>query len=430
MSTSFKKKIRLLAALLTVILLLAGLSVSTLAASVIDWTTTGSLTIQPKYNNTVVTGCTFNIYLVAEIDRESAAPQYNLTGVFQDAEDSSGNAVDLNGISTASKLESAAAALARYAGNAAPEDVIALASSSDTVSGLPLGVYLVVQTSAPGNYTVASPFLVTIPATDEEGTGWNYAITANPKLGYSSSPSSSSMNVLVVKAWNDAGFESHRPASITVSLLRNGIAYGKAQTLSTGNSWTYKWTGLDSDDTWTVDETGVPDGYISTVDSVSSGATAAFTITNTYETVPLGGALTVNKVWNDKGYESYRPASVTVGLLKDGTVSQTVTLDDSNSWSYAWTALGTDSAWSVAELNVPSGYISSVKHTENAYTITNSYGTLATDVPVSDLPDGAVPLAAPQTGLVQWPIPVLLSAGALLIVGGVAANRRKKHEKS
>jgi len=430
MSTSFRKKIRLLAALLTVILLLAGLGVSALAASVIDWETAGSLTIQPKYNNNIVTGCTFNLYRVAELNPESAAPAYRLIGVFQGAKDSSGSDVDLNGINTASKLESAAAALARYAGGAASADVISLSATADTVSSLPLGMYLVVQTSAPGNYTVASPFLVALPSTNDAGTGWNYAITANPKLGYSSSPSSNSISVQVIKVWNDTGFESHRPSSITVTLLRNGTAYGKSQTLNAGNSWTYKWNGLDSGDTWTVDEDGVPDGYISTIDSEISRTTTEFTITNTYETVPLSGALTVNKVWNDKGNESSRPSSVTVGLLKDGTVSQTVTLDASNEWSYVWTGLSAGSTWSVAELNVPSGYTASVKHTENAYTITNSFGTTATGDNGSDVPDSAVPLAAPQTGLVQWPIPVLLSAGALLIVAGAAANRRKKHEKS
>ncbi|MEA4814427.1 MAG: Cna B-type domain-containing protein [Oscillospiraceae bacterium] len=425
MSTSFKKKIRLLAALLTVILLLAGLSVSTLAASVIDWNTRGSLMIQPKYNDTVVTGCTFNICRVAEIQPDSAVLQFNLTGVFQNAQDQSGNNVDLRSISTASELESAAAALVRYIGNAAPADIISLNAGSDTVSDLPLGMYLVVQTSAPGNYTAASPFLVMIPSTNDEGTEWDYAITANPKLGYYSYPPSSDVNVQVIKEWNDAGFESKRPSSITVTLLRNGKAYGQARTLSTGNDWTCEWRGLDSNNTWSVDETGVPDGYISTIDSSSSGNTTVFTITNIYETVPLGSALTVNKVWNDNGYESYRPSSVTVDLLKDGAVEQTVTLDASNSWSYAWTGLDSNSTWSVAESNIPSGYTASVKREENAYTITNSYGT---DVG-TNIPDDAVPLAAPQTGLVQWPIPVLLSVGALLVVAGVAANYRKKHGK-
>lgn len=425
MSTSFKKKIRLLAALLTVILLLAGLSVSTLAASVIDWNTTrGSLTIQPKYNDTVVTGCTFNIYRVAEIQPDSAVLQFDLTGGFQNAQDQSGTAVDLNSIRTASELESAAAALARYVGNATDE-VRSLNASSDTVSDLPLGMYLVVQTGAPGNYTAASPFLVMIPSTNDEGTEWDYAITANPKLGYYSPPPSSSVNVQVIKEWNDAGFESQRPDSITVTLLRNGTAYGQSRTLSDGNNWTCEWRGLDSNDTWSVDEAGVPDGYISTIDSSSSGNTTVFTITNIYETVPLSSALTVNKVWNDKGYESYRPSGVTVDLLKDGAVDQTVTLDASNSWSYAWTGLDSDSTWSVAESNVPSGYTASVKHEENAYTITNSYGT---DVG-PNIPDNAVPLSAPQTGLVQWPIPVLLSVGALLIVAGAAANYKKKHGK-
>ena len=49
-------------------------------------------------------------------------------------------------------------------------------------NGLDLGRYLVVESKVPTNVSVAiAPFLVDLPRTNDEGTGWNYDITVYPK---------------------------------------------------------------------------------------------------------------------------------------------------------------------------------------------------------------------------------------------------------
>lgn len=49
-------------------------------------------------------------------------------------------------------------------------------------SGLPIGLYLVVETAVPENVTVTTaPFLVSLPMTDLEGEDWVYDVTVYPK---------------------------------------------------------------------------------------------------------------------------------------------------------------------------------------------------------------------------------------------------------
>ena len=73
-------------------------------------------------------------------------------------------------------------------------------------------------------------------------------------------PPDDTISVTVSKVWND-GNNANRPTSVTVQLYKNGAAFGNTVTLNAGNGWTHKWTGLDKNATWTVDEVNVPDGY-------------------------------------------------------------------------------------------------------------------------------------------------------------------------
>ena len=73
-------------------------------------------------------------------------------------------------------------------------------------------------------------------------------------------PPDDKISVTVSKVWDD-GNNANRPTSVTVQLYKNGAAFGNTVTLNAGNGWTHKWTGLDKNATWTVDEVNVPDGY-------------------------------------------------------------------------------------------------------------------------------------------------------------------------
>ena len=61
-------------------------------------------------------------------------------------------------------------------------------------------------------------------------------------------------------------------------------------------------------------------------------------ITNRHKTEET--EVNVTKVWNDADdQDGYRPDDVTVNLLANGEVIDTVTLSEENSWSYSWTKL-------------------------------------------------------------------------------------------
>jgi len=55
------------------------------------------------------------------------------------------------------------------------------ASGVATVSNLPLGLYWIEETTAPGDIVPVVPFLVTLPMTNPQGNGWMYDVYVYPK---------------------------------------------------------------------------------------------------------------------------------------------------------------------------------------------------------------------------------------------------------
>lgn len=145
----------------------------------------------------------------------------------------------------------------------------------------------------------------------------------------------------------------------------------------------------------------------------------------------------VLKVWEDDGNESERPESITVDLLADGTVYDTVTLDAANHWRYHWTGLDAGVQWQLVERETGGAYTVSVSENGITFVITNTWqdGTDIDDpeVPLEEAPpdegtdilDEDVPLAnLPQTGQLWWPVPLLAMAGVILLALGFARRRR------
>lgn len=148
----------------------------------------------------------------------------------------------------------------------------------------------------------------------------------------------------------------------------------------------------------------------------------------------------VIKVWDDAGCEQLRPASVTVQLLRDGKVYDTVKLNQANNWRYEWTELDADHRWSLVEIR-PDGYMVTISREGITFVVTNHRDAEdgagdhdAPDVPDTpnrpsqpDQPDDGGrddQPTLPQTGQLWWPVPLLLGAGAVLIVVGIL--RRKE----
>ncbi|MBR6442555.1 MAG: Cna B-type domain-containing protein, partial [Clostridia bacterium] len=101
------------------------------------------------------------------------------------------------------------------------------------------------------------------------------------------------------------------------------------------------------------------------------------------------------KVWDDEDdQDGYRPDDVTVNLLADGKIIDTVTLSEENEWSYSWTKLdkkanGADIDYTVTENAVAEYTTNIVKKDANSfsYTVTNSHTTEETEASVKKVWD-------------------------------------------
>ena len=164
----------------------------------------------------------------------------------------------------------------------------------------------------------------------------------------------------------------------------------------------------------------------------------------------------VLKIWEDEGLEDQRPESVTVELLRDGEVYDTVELSVENNWRYSWDKLDADYEWMISEPQMEN-YIPLTDEEGITTTVTN-YPTTdfedeepplnegpppenPTETPPDvtiEIPEEPTPLNAapgeeppatttnerlPQTGLLWWPVPVLVGAGIVCVLIGVVRRR-------
>jgi len=126
------------------------------------------------------------------------------------------------------------------------------------------------------------------------------------------------------------------------------------------------------------------------------------------------GEYTVVKLWKDAGQTGKRPASVTVDILKDGVLQESVVLSPDNNWSYTWKTDGTGGRWSVVETNVPEDYSVSITADGNVFHITNT-------LPATPPP--------PETGDYTpiWPMVLAMSiSGCMLLILGIWQKRKQK----
>ena len=133
--------------------------------------------------------------------------------------------------------------------------------------------------------------------------------------------------------------------------------------------------GLPAGMGYQVTETAV-EGYTTTSagaeGTIPAGGTAEAVFTN-YK--PGSGGenttqVTVRKVWrlDDGGTAA---DSVTVNLLRNGRVADSVTLSADNGWTHTWTGLSGSDTWTVEEADVPDGFAASVTRSGMNFTITN-----------------------------------------------------------
>lgn len=176
-------------------------------------------------------------------------------------------------------------------------------------------------------------------------------------------------------------------------------------------------------------------------------------------------SLRVLKVWAGSG-SSNHPESVTINLLRDGKVYDTVELNE-NGWSAFWTNLDNSYRWDIEEVRIPGWSVSVDSDNGRDFVVTNTKNRTPPggdpsggnppggnppggeptdevtiddpDVPLSvppiedepqepeeiEIDDPDVPLSElPQTGQLWWPVPMLAVGGMFLLVLGWGRNRR------
>lgn len=130
----------------------------------------------------------------------------------------------------------------------------------------------------------------------------------------------------------------------------------------------------------------------------------------------------VHKIWVDKENSDNRPQNITIHLLKEGTVYDTITLNESNQWEYTWKDLNTKYHWSVIEANVPKSYTVSITQEGTSFIVTNTFRKEET-ITDSDL-------ANLQTGDEAniWPYVGIIVIGVLLAVYLILTRKKKNFE--
>lgn len=248
------------------------MSYGALAAEKIDTGKTCTLALDCLYNDSPLQGMTFSLYRVADGSTETG---FTLDGNFANLR------VNLNDLTT-SGWKTAANTLATYI---KPYDIPALAAGTSDENGsisftaLSTGLYLIVgdTLSNGGKSYQTAPLLIALPGLQKDGA-WLYNVSAFPKIATSSTPiGDETVDITVLKVWNDSGKTDQRPESIEVTLLRDGKEY-ETYTLNAAVYWRHTWTELSAKSSWSVIEKKVPENYYVTYSTNQS----ILTISNTY----------------------------------------------------------------------------------------------------------------------------------------------------
>ena len=117
-------------------------------------------------------------------------------------------------------------------------------------------------------------------------------------------------------------------------------------------------------------------------------------------------SITIKKVWNTDE-TSKVPDSVTVQLLRNGSVVKTATLNAHNQWQVTFPDMPESDDYSVREINIPQGFTVTYAQNGYSYTVTNTAALI-------------------QTGQLTWPIPAFAIIGVVLLAVGTVILRKER----
>ncbi|MCF0114472.1 MAG: Cna B-type domain-containing protein, partial [Erysipelotrichaceae bacterium] len=235
-------------------------------------------------------------------------------------------------------------------------------------------------------------------AEDEDGLPEGYELTDTKTSGkittFTNSYKPEETDRTVVKVWNDnENQDGKRPVSLDVALKADGKVV-KTVTLNADNEWSATVNklpvyadGKQITYTWSEDEESIAPTYELTDVAVSEDGKVT-TLTNTHK--PEETEAIVLKVWNDgSNQDGKRPTELTVNLLANGEIIQTVVLK-AEEWTTTISKLPVYAAgkkiaytWTEDEAGLPEGYVLISNETNgkittitNGHTPENTYATV------------------------------------------------------
>ena len=216
--------------------------------------------------------------------------------------------------------------------------------------------------------------------------------------------------------------------------------YRTAQ-LDGANDWSFRFDELD-DGEYTVKEIS-PEGYSTSYNRTDN---SLYTVINTVgdekddpPIEPINPTpsdqtdIPIEKIWLDNENESgARPESITVRLIKDGGIYRELELTEETDWKGVFSDVPSDASYSITEKEVQDYSAAYSKGDDNGFIITNTFtpGNTSIGIPTkpfvpaltdentSSADEASEPIAIPQTGNLNWPVPVLAVSGIIFLIIG------------
>ena len=166
--------------ILIILILSVALVPSAAAAGAVNpETDTGSISIMLKKGGVGIPGLQVQLWRVGTGKVQDGQLMFEPLPLLQSA------GLELNGLNSAQNTQTAAMLLEFCdAQGILPTDVLEKttdASGTVLFEDLPVGVYLV-RSSADSSYRAVTPYLLQLPAQNEEGTAWDFDIQGEPKV--------------------------------------------------------------------------------------------------------------------------------------------------------------------------------------------------------------------------------------------------------
>lgn len=123
----------------------------------------------------------------------------------------------------------------------------------------------------------------------------------------------------------------------------------------------------------------------------------------------------VKKVWNTSTSNTNHtiniPKSITIELLLNDEVIDTITLSKENDWKYTWIDLEKSDMYTVREKNVPKGYTVTYQKEDNSFIITNTSSLV-------------------QTGQMLWIVLLVGMIGVLFVIISLVYDKVSHEQNS